>query len=100
MSFKFTPYTLQKIEHIFTDIDYVLRYEKGNFQSGFCMLEHQHVAVVNKFLTIENKINALIDILTQLDIDENALSEECKKTFKQVQQLMQKKEVFIEEVLF
>ena len=39
---KYTKHLLNKLEDIFSESDYVLRYEKGNFQSGYCILKgHQ-----------------------------------------------------------
>ncbi|MBL0054097.1 MAG: hypothetical protein IPP29_22730 [Bacteroidetes bacterium] len=43
-----------------------MRYEKGNFKSGYCVLETKKVVVVNKFVTLENKINTLVEILNLL----------------------------------
>ena len=52
MAFKYTPNSLKKIEHIFDEAGYIVRYEKGTFASGFCVLEHKKVVVVNKFLNL------------------------------------------------
>ena len=63
MRINYTKHNLNKLEDIFSETEYVLRYEKGNFQSGYCILNETKVAVVNKFYTIDGKINCLIDIL-------------------------------------
>jgi hypothetical protein len=62
----------------------VLRYERGNFQSGYCILEARRVVVLNKFLQTEGRINTLLDIIPQLDIDVNLLSEDLKKLYLEV----------------
>jgi hypothetical protein len=55
-------------EKIIEDAGYVVRYERGTFQSGYCILEQKKVIVLNKFLQIEGRINVLIDILPNLTI--------------------------------
>ena len=55
---------------------YHLRYEKGNFKSGFCVLEHKKIVVVNKYFPLAGKVNCLVDILKELDFD---LTHMCEK---------------------
>ncbi|MDX1905383.1 MAG: hypothetical protein SFU27_14650 [Thermonemataceae bacterium] len=75
MEIKYTPATLSKIEDIFAESGHFLRYEKGNFKSGYCILKEKRVIIVNKYFSLEGKINCLIDILKQLEIDNSLLSE-------------------------
>jgi hypothetical protein len=76
---RYTATTLKKIEEIFEELDYAVRYEKGSFQSGYCIVETRRVAVVNKFFDIEARINTLLDILSQMDIDPEKLSEKSRE---------------------
>jgi hypothetical protein len=76
---RFTQTTLKKIEDLFEEIGYTIRYEKGNFQSGYCILESRRVAVVNKFFDTEARINCLLDILSGLDYDLASLSEKSRE---------------------
>ncbi|MCC7465822.1 MAG: hypothetical protein IT261_06110 [Saprospiraceae bacterium] len=76
---RYTQTTLKKIEDIFDELDYTVRYEKGNFQSGYCIVESRRVAVVNKFFDTEARINTLLDILSRLDLDTSSLSEASKE---------------------
>ena len=50
---KYTQTTLDKLEAIPEQAGYVLRYERGTFQSGYCILELKKVVVLNKFLATE-----------------------------------------------
>lgn len=84
MSFKYTPNTLKKLEQLFEEARYIIRYEKGNFNSGYCILEDRRVAVINKFLSIEGRINALIEILPTIQVNEQELSGEMQKYYKQL----------------
>ena len=84
MSFKYTPNTLKKLEQLFEEARYRVRYEKGNFNSGFCVLEDKRIAVINRFLNVEGRINALIEILPTLAVNEEDLSGEMLKWYKQL----------------
>jgi hypothetical protein len=91
---KFTQSTLDKIEGILDEAEYVLRYERGNFQSGYCILEQRKVVVLNKFLQLEGRISTLIDLIPQLKVDPDSFSPEVRKTYADVlaqRALMQEK---------
>ena len=81
---KYTQTTLDKIEKVLDEAEYVIRYERGTFQSGYCILEQRKVVVLNKFLQLEGRINTLVDIIPQLKITPELLSVEAKKTFDEV----------------
>src|ERR1700754_1957316 len=81
---KFNQSTLDKIERILDETEYIVRYERGNFQSGYCILEQKKVVVLNKFLQLEGRINTLIDIIPQLKITPEMLSPEVKKIYDEV----------------
>ena len=84
MSFKYTPNTLKKLEELYEEARYIIRYEKGNFNSGYCILEERRVVVINKFFSTEGRINALIEILPSVNIDETELSGDMLKWYKQL----------------
>lgn len=81
---KYTQATVQKLEKILDEAEYVIRYERGNFQSGYCILESKKVVVLNKFLQLEGRINTLIDLIPQLTIDPQQLHPETRKTYEEV----------------
>lgn len=86
MEIKYTRHFLNKLEDLFAESDYILRYEKGNFKSGYCILKETKVAVINKYYTREGKINCLIDIIKQIDIDKSNLSEKNKNLYLELNQ--------------
>lgn len=81
---KYTQSTLDKLEEIPKETGYVLRYERGTFQSGYCILEERKVVVLNKFLLTEGRINTLIDLIPQLEINAEELTEESKKLYTEI----------------
>jgi hypothetical protein len=81
---KYTQTTLDKIEKIISEAGYITRYERGTFQSGFCILEDRKVVVLNKFLQLEGRINTLIDLIPQLKIDAESLTPDSRKWFTDI----------------
>lgn len=78
---KYTQTTLDKLEAIPEQSGYVLRYERGTFQSGYCVLEEKKVVVLNKFLQLEGRINTLVDLIPQLEINTDLLTDDTKKLY-------------------
>lgn len=94
MKLKFTPAFLEKLEKIISEAGYILRYERGTFQSGYCILESKKVVVLNKFLQTEGRINTLIDLMPVLKIEADHISVESRKFYEEV---MAKPEVAAQE---
>jgi len=89
---KYTQSTLDKLENIVDEAGYMTRYERGTFQSGYCILEQKKVVVLNKFLQTEGRINTLIDLIPQLDIQTDKLSEESRKLYAEIASRLQAEE--------
>ena len=81
---KYTQHTLDKIEKLVAESGYVIRYERGTFQSGYCILQEKKVVVLNKFFQTEGRINTLIDLIPQLNINFDALTLESQKMYDEV----------------
>ena len=82
---KYSINLLKKIEDIFKEGGYTIRYEKGNFQNGYCVLEKRRVVVINKFHEPEAKINSMIEILLNItDLEVENLSSESVQLFQQI----------------
>jgi hypothetical protein len=81
---KYTQTTLDKVEKIAEEVGYIVRYERGSFQSGFCILEEKKVVVLNKFLPLEGRINTMIDLLPQLKIDAEVLTPDSRKWYDDI----------------
>ncbi len=79
---KHTKPTLQKLEQVLKEIEFVVRYEKGSFNSGYCLVEDKKVVIINKFFDTDGRVNVLLDILPSILEDENLLSEKSKSFVK------------------
>lgn len=81
---KYTTQFLAKLEDIVAESDYILRYEKGNFKSGYCVLKDQKIVIVNKFYTTEGKINTLLDIFKNVKFETTRFSEKNLKLYEEI----------------
>jgi hypothetical protein len=95
---KYTTQFLLKMEEMLTESDYTLRYEKGNFKSGYCVLKDQKIMIVNKFFTTEGKINALLDILKNTTLDPTRFSDKSRKLHEELNLPQQQAEQAPEEI--
>jgi hypothetical protein len=86
MAIKYTQHFLHKLEDLLSETDYVLRYEKGNFQSGYCILKDTRIAIVNKYFSLDGKINSLVEIIRTIEIQEAQLSDKNRKFLKEIRQ--------------
>jgi hypothetical protein len=81
MVIKYTKHFLDKLENLFASSEYILRYEKGNFKSGYCVLKENKIVIINKYFPIEGKINALIDIINELNLDPKDSNDKSSQDF-------------------
>ncbi len=82
--FNYTKHFLNKLEDLYSETEYNLRYEKGNFKSGYCILHSKKVAIINKYYTLEGKINCLIEMLKEISIDPEHLSIKNHKLYQEL----------------
>ncbi len=88
----YTKHTLQKIEELIEELGYKVRYEKGSFQSGYCLVENNKIAVINKFFETEGRINTLIDIIDKINVNTEGLNEKNLKTYKEIRKKLVERE--------
>ena len=76
---KYTKHNLNKLEEIFKELKVTIRYEKGNFQSGYCIVTGKNIVIINKFFEVEARINTLMEILEENKFSTEELTEENKE---------------------
>lgn len=81
---KATKQLQEKLEAIFKALGFRIRYEKGNFKSGYCMIEDQKVVVINKFFPLDSKIIAMAEILKSMEVEAGLLDEAQVKLLHKV----------------
>jgi len=83
----FTQHNLGKLEDLFNDLGYKLRYEKGSFRTGACLIQSNKVVMVNKFSNLEVRIQSLIQLLKELAVDETLLDDKKKEFYKIIKKI-------------
>lgn len=91
--FKYTKYLLDQIQDVFKELDYTVRYERGTFQSGYCIVDEHNIVVINKFYDTEARINCLLEILDGLDFQPESMSDSARKTLKKLEPVLKAAEV-------
>lgn len=81
MSLSVTNHTLEKLENLLKELGYKVRYEKGNFRTGSCVIETSKMVVVNKFSNLESKIAALAEMAKNIDVEDDSMMSEKFKQF-------------------
>jgi hypothetical protein len=84
MKFKYTSSTQKSLEKIFRECGYSIRYERGNFHAGHCILEKKKVVVINKFYDTESRITVLSEILSQIQLRPDKLSPESRELTEKI----------------
>jgi hypothetical protein len=81
---KYTPQFLAKIEELIGETEYILRYEKGSFSAGYCVLKDTKIIIINKFFSLEGRINALLEIIRSLAFDDEKFTEKSKRLHQEI----------------
>ncbi|MCJ8209340.1 hypothetical protein MUY27_06440 [Mucilaginibacter sp. RS28] len=81
-----TNHSLEKLENLLKSAGYKLRYEKGNFKTGACLLQSSKMVVVNKFSNLESKIQALAELIRTVEVDHKLLDEKQLAFYQQIKQ--------------
>ena len=81
-----TTHTLEKLEILLRTAGYRVRYEKGNFKTGACLLLNNRMIVVNKFSNLESKIQAIVELVRELELDYNLLDDKQITFLQQIKQ--------------
>lgn len=84
MDIKLTKQFQKKLELLLESQDYKIRFEKGNFKSGYCIIRNNKVIIINKYFTVEGKINSLIEIIESLKISPDSCSKEHLSTLNKI----------------
>jgi hypothetical protein len=87
---KYTRHNLQKLEELYRELKIAVRYEKGNFQSGYCIVTGKDIVIVNKFFDVEARMNTLLEIIEQGKIDLSSLPEEMLEGYHRLRKSLLK----------
>ncbi len=87
MELRYTKATLSKLEDLLNESGFSVRYEKGQFQGGYCVLRDQQLIIVNAFYPLEGRVNCLVDLALELVGEGQDLTERSAKLYAGLQTL-------------
>lgn len=76
---RMTKNTQEKLQGVLKAQDYKVRYEKGNFKGGYCIVHDQRMIIINKFHPLESKISTLVEIIKDLELNTDLLTADQQK---------------------
>lgn len=75
---------LSKLEDLVSEGGFVVRYERGNFKSGYCILKENRLVLINNFLPLDGRINTMMELALNLELEEGKLSDKSRKLLAEI----------------
>lgn len=69
---------LEELEKFVRELGLTLRYERGDFEGGYCILRDQKMIVINKLANTQKRISLLARSIIEIGVDENLMNENIK----------------------
>jgi len=60
---------LQDLKALASELGATVRYEKGDFKGGYCLVKDSKIIVINKLASLQRKVMTLAAALKELGID-------------------------------
>jgi len=61
-----------------------IRFEKGDFKGGYCIIHEKKVIVINKLTNLQRKVMILSSALKELGVDEIYLSPRIREVIEEM----------------
>lgn len=65
-----TKQLLAELEEVVQRLGFTVRYEKGNFEGGYCLLKESRLFVINSRSEAEKRISIIARNLKEIGVDE------------------------------
>ncbi|CUS85762.1 hypothetical protein JGI3_01939 [Candidatus Kryptobacter tengchongensis] len=69
---------LEELEKFVRSLGITLRYERGDFEGGYCVLREQKMIIINKLANTQKRISLLSQSIMEMGIDESLINEDIK----------------------
>jgi len=88
---------LAELEEIIGRLGYKLRYEKGDFEGGYCLLKESHLFVINSKNEIEKRIAIIAKNIKEIGIDDVYIKPQIREVIEKENSKPQAKEEGVTE---
>jgi hypothetical protein len=75
---------LEELKKTAVALGITVRFEKGDFKGGYCIVKENKIIVINKLTQTQRKVIILATALKELGIDENLLSPKLKEFIEEM----------------
>ena len=74
---------LQDLKSVASQLGVTVRFEKGDFKGGYCIVQENKVIVLNRLGTLQRKVITLAVALKEFGIDEVYLSPKIRELIEE-----------------
>ena len=75
---------LEELKAIADQIGATVRFEKGDFKGGYCIIHEKKVIVINKMTNLQRKVMILSTALKELGVDSIYLSPRIREIIEEM----------------
>lgn len=77
---------MQDLKSLANEMGATVRFERGDFKGGYCILKESKVVVINKLATLQRKVMTLAAALNELGIDKVYLTPKLREIIEEMDQ--------------
>ena len=78
---------LQELKSVADQLGATVRFEKGDFKGGYCIVHEKKVIVINKLANLQKKVMILSAALKELGVDSIYLSPRVREIIEEMSEL-------------
>ncbi len=75
---------LDELKSLATELGATVRFEKGDFKGGYCIIKDSKVIVINKLANLQRKVIILSAALKELGIDQIYLNPRLREIIEEM----------------
>jgi len=75
---------LDELKAIANQLGATIRFEKGDFKGGYCIIHDKKVIVINKFTNLQRKVMILSAALKELGVDKMYLTPKIREVIEEM----------------
>ena len=75
---------LQELRSVADQLGASVRFEKGDFKGGYCIIHDKKVIVINKLTNLQRKVMILSTALKELGVDEIYLTPRVREVIEEM----------------
>ncbi|TDJ53760.1 MAG: hypothetical protein E2O46_05560 [Ignavibacteria bacterium] len=79
--------TLQDLKALAAQLGAKVRFEKGDFKGGYCILKESKVIVINKMTNLQRKVMILSAALKELGVDKIYLTPKIREIIDEMAEI-------------